>query len=487
MTIQIKAVNVNKKIEIDEENLNFHKLEERIHSIVNKLGGRLLEDILHRLDDRIRESRPKKVLENKGRSGKYLSTGMVDIRYNRRRYYDKEAGGYRYLLDEALGFKKRQTVSISRRKLEARLAVTTGSYRKAKGELQATTGSSRSHEAIRGVVLKEGKRIREMQKRQLQREYNLEGSYKGEPNDVVYVEADGTRIHHQGSDGKKGKDLEVKVGICYTGKRRRYGGGSGKARIVDNKYIHLDIAPGPVFMRDLSLVAEREVGLSRAKHVMVGGDGASWIRKGMDMNFAGAHYKLCEYHLNRQITTALSGKLGLKRRVKSKLSEYDIDGVLSVLWDGAKRCVDRKEFKRISNLYNYIESNRSGICDVSLFADGEVGVVIESLGASENTVDNGVGDRFKKHGYSWGEVGAVSLLKVKELLMNGIFERWWSEDRDKVVEVPEECVTPLSASEMNKSKGEGMMEEIPLPCFQGPDQQKPWVKALKGLIEIKDL
>jgi hypothetical protein len=241
-------------------------------------------------------------------------------------------------------------------------------------------------------------------------------------------------------------------------------------------------------MENLSLVAEREVGLSQAHHVFIGGDGAGWIRKGMAMNFGGAHYKLCDYHLNRQITEALAGMGKLKRGVKARLNKYDVAGALRVLWNGGMRCSDHKQFERISALYKYIENNRDGIWDVSSFGGGEVGMAIERLGGVENNVDNTVADRFKKRGYRWGEIGARSLLKVEEVLLNGRFDQWWYEDRDKVVEVPRELVTPLSAAEMHKSKGKGVAEDaIPLPCFHGPHQQRPWVKALKGMLEIKEL
>jgi len=488
ITIGIKEVVVNKKIKIDEEDFSFGLLEKEIYELGLSVAKRVLEGVLAILDDRIRVGRHRKEFENRGKGEKYLVTRMGDIRYSRTRYHDRSAGGYRYLLDEALGLEKRQTISLGRRRLEAKLAVTMGSYRSAVSELEESTGSSRSHEAIRGVVLEEGERIRKVQRYQLQREYDLDSSYAGELNDVVYVEADGTQIHHQRSDRRKGKGLEVKVGICYTGKRRRYRGGSGKAKLLENKYTYLDITSGPAFMEDMSLVAEREVGLSRAKHVMVGGDGDPWIRKGMCINFAGAHYKLCDYHLNKQVTVALSGMVGLKRRVKSHLGNYDVSDALAALWDGAVRCTDSKQFDKLIKLYNYIDSNREGIWDVSQFCDGEVGVDIERLGGVENNVDNAVAERFKKHGYRWSYAGAQSLLKVQQALVNGRFDHWWNEERDKVVKVDRGTITPLSAAQVNKGySNKTVIEEIPLPCFHGPDQSRPWVKALKGMIKINKL
>jgi hypothetical protein len=485
ITIKIESVTVNRKIEIDEKDSSFGLLEKEIYALGLSVAKGIMEGLMAYLDVKIRQNRQRRAYKNCGKREKYISTRMGDIRYSRTRYYDRAAGGYRYLLDAALGLEKRQTVSMGRRRLEAMFAVTAKSYRGACCRLEETTGSSRSHEAIRGVVLKEGERLLKSEECQLQREYDLDSSYVGELHDVVYVEVDGTQIHHQGSDRKKGKGLEVKVGICYTGKRRRYRGGSGKAKVLENKYIYLDIKPGPGFMEDMSLVAEREVGLSKANHIIVGGDGDSWIRKGIAMNFAGAHYKLCDYHLNEQVTTALSGMGDLKSRVKSHLGKYNTEGALAALWDGAVSCTDSKQSEKLSKLYKYIDSNREGVWDVSQFGDGEVGVMIERLGGIENNVDNAVADRFKKHGFRWSESGARSLLKVQQALLNGRFDHWWYEERDKPIKVDRGAITPFSASEVNKgSSNKTVMEEIPLPCFHGPDQSKPWVKLLKGIIEI---
>jgi len=487
ITIRIKSIDVNKKISIDEESVNFGIFEEELYELGLEVGVRIMEHILMILDDQIRKGRGRKTLENRGKEGKYLSTKMGNIDYNRTRYYDRGSGGYRYLLDEALGLEKRQAVSIGRRKLEAMMAVKEGSYRGAQVRMGKLTGLSRSHEAIRGVVLQEGKRLRSTEKKLLQRVYNLEDEYTGDTHDVVYVEVDGTGIKSQCRGGKRGKGIEVKVGICYTGKQRRYRGGSGGAKVLKNKYVHLDIESGSKFVEEMSLAAEREAGLSKAKRVVIGGDGAKWIRKGIGTNFPGAIYKLCEYHLNKRITESLSGIRGAGSQIRRLLQDKNIDGALSTLWNTGKSSSNNKQLKSVMELYGYIQDNREGIVDLSDFDDTELGIEIEHTGAIENTVDKAVAHRFKKHGFKWSKEGARSLLKVEQAMLNGRWDSWWSEDRDKVIKVDMKDVSPLSAAQMKGVKDKGCMDEISLPCFRGPDQSKPWVKGLKDMIQIKKL
>ena len=73
---------------------------------------------------------------------------------------------------------------------------------------------------------------------------------------------------------------------------------------------------------------------------------------------------------------------------------------------------------------------------------------------------------------------------MEQTILNGRWDRWWREDRDKEIKVDMEDVNPLSAAQMRGDEDKGYMEEINLPCFRGPDQCKPWVKALKKIIEI---
>jgi len=160
---------------------------------------------------------------------------------------------------------------------------------------------------------------------------------------------------------------------------------------------------------------------------------------------------------------------------------------LSTLWNTGKSSSNNKQLKSVMELYGYIQDNREGIVDLSDFDDTELGIEIEHTGAIENTVDKAVAHRFKKHGFKWSKEGARSLLKVEQAMLNGRWDSWWSEDRDKVIKVDMKDVSPLSAAQMKGVKDKGCMDEISLPCFRGPDQSKPWVKGLKDMIQIKKL
>ena len=112
------------------------------------------------------------------------------------------------------------------------------------------------------------------------------------PN-TAYIETDATYISLQHRTKKKKEKLEVKLGIGYTGKEARYS--TGKSQRLKEKFTF--VATGKDFMRNLSLLAEERLSLSKAKKAIFGGDGDSWITSGIKDYFSSATYILCFYHL----------------------------------------------------------------------------------------------------------------------------------------------------------------------------------------------
>ena len=121
----------------------------------------------------------------------------------------------------------------------------------------------RSPEAIRQSVIKEGSLIIENQKKKLKQIENLDYPDKEAP-DTAYLEADATYISLQHRGKKKKEKLEVKAGVGYTGKEARYS--TGKSKRLKEKFTFVGM--GKDFMRNLSLLAEERLSLSKVKKVI---------------------------------------------------------------------------------------------------------------------------------------------------------------------------------------------------------------------------
>jgi hypothetical protein len=454
------------KVKIPVKDLTFDTIENMIFEISQNIARRVFEKAITDLDKCLRDKRERGKLKNTGKRKKYFLTRFGDILYARTRYKDRQ-GKTHYLLDEALSIIKNQRISLCRAKIECFLS-TLSSYREVVTQAKLLLGNFRSHESIRRGVIKEGKLIIKDQEKKLQKIRNLEYQ-EVSPPDTAYLEADATFIKLQ-HKGKKKKDkglLEVKLGIGYRGREDRYS--TGKSQRLTHKFSLLSIGKsGRKFMEELSLLAEEKLSLSKVKRLLFGGDGDSWIISGIGDYFPWALYLLCLYHLFKRIREGLGKRKGEQKIVKDLLLSNQIDRALARIKGMIREPDDQKEKDHLIKLYTYISRNRQGITNQVNLKDKE----IQGTGAIESNVNQVIASRFKKRGMSWSIPGALSLLKIKETILNNQWDLWWEGGRKQNLKVGK-FNPPLSASYFKEDTESLPLIEVSIPALVGPDQDKP--------------
>ena len=456
------------KVKIPIKGLTFDILENMLFEILQDIARKVFEKAITDIDDTLRNKRERGKLKNTGKREKYFLTRFGDILYSRTRYKDKENKSH-YLLDEALSIVKNQRISLSRARIECFLSGFS-SYREVVEGIRLLIGGPRCHEAIRQSVLKEGKLLLENQEKKLRQIENLDYPDKKIP-DTAYLEADATYISLQ----HKKKKMEVKAGIGYTGKEARYS--TGKSKRLKEKFTFIGTGKG--FMEKLSLLAEERLSLSKVKKVIFGGDGDSWITSGIKDYFSSATYILCLYHLYKKFKESLSRRKNEQKVIKDLLLSNQIDKGLSVIDQLIRNPYDLKEKDKLVKLYTYISRNRQGITNQFILKDKG----IERAGAIESNINKVIASRFKKRGMSWSKPGALALLKIKETIINGEWDKWWETERERNIKV-DKYQPPLSASCFKKEAETSPLIEVTIPAFIGPDQGKPWVGVLRKLAEV---
>jgi hypothetical protein len=459
------------KVTIPIKGLTFDIIENMIFEILQNIACKVFEKAITDIDDTLRHKRERGKLKNTGKREKYFLTRFGDILYSRTRYKDKENKSH-YLLDEALSIVKNQRISLSRARIECFLSGFS-SYREVVEGVRLLISGPRCHEAIRQSVLKEGKLIIENQEKKLRQIENLNYPDKEAP-DTVYLEADATYISLQHKDKKKKEKMEVKLGVGYTGKEARYA--TGKSKRLTKKFTYIGTGKG--FMEKLSLLAEERLSLSKVKKVIFGGDGDSWITSGIKDYFSSATYILCLYHLYKRFKESLSRRKEEQKVIKDLLLSNQIDKGLSVIDQLIRNPYDLKEKANLVKLHTYISRNRQGISNQFILKDKG----IERAGAIESNINKVIASRFKKRGMSWSKKGALSLLKIKETILNGEWDKWWKTERERNIKV-DKYKPPLSASYFNQETESSPLIEVTIPAFSGPDQGKPWVGVLRKLSE----
>lgn len=483
------------KINLSLSEITFDTLEQMVFEITQCIGKKAIEKTLSDIDDVLRDSRPKGALENTGKREKYFLTRLGDIRYKRTRYIDNVTGKSRYLLEEKLKVVKNQRISFMRAKIEMLIATLT-TYRATEKDVELLTGCKRSHESIRQSVIREAEKIIAHQENSIEKVRRLEDSKESDViHDIVYMESDSAfirlqrkrkaRYHRIKIRRRRRRSIEVKLGIGYTDKVRRYANGRGASLRLKDKFVYTSIGNGRAFMENLSLIAEKKLGLSRAKTVIFGGDGGSYITAGIRDYFVGAIYFLCKFHLKRNIKRCLSSRPNMQDRINRLLADNKIDKTLSDISALSKRTHDRKDKGLMKELHAYIDQNRDGINPLKRVQDKTIRDRIKGAGAMESNVDKFIAHRFKKRGMSWSRKGAIGLLKVRETISNGDWDIWWLKERDDKIEIRPEPLKQLTAKNFWKQDKKVLPGiEACIPAFQGPDRNEPWAKVLRELQDI---
>jgi hypothetical protein len=385
------------KVKIPIKDLTFDILENMLFEILQNIARKVFEKAITDIDSYLRNKRERGKLKNTGKREKYFLTRFGDILYSRTRYQDKKTGKKCFLS-------------------------TLSSYREVVGQAQLLLGNFRSHESIRQGVIKEAKRLIENQKKKLQKIINLEYR-EGNPPDTVYLEVDETYLKLQQKGTKKGGKLAVKLGVGYTGKEARYS--TGKSKRLKEKFTF--IGTGKDFMEKLSLIAEERLSLSKLKKVIFGGDGDSWITSGIKGYFPNSIYLLCLYHLFKKFKECLPKRKEEQKVIKELLLSNQIDKALLRIDQMSRYPYDFKEKDNLTKLYTYISRNHQGITNHFKLKDKG----IERAGAIESNINKVIASRFKKRGMSWSKTGALALLKIKETILNGEWDKWWENERER--------------------------------------------------------
>ena len=465
IAITFPEVKVNTKM----KDLTFDALENMIFDITQTIACKVFEKAITDIDGHLCNKRKRGLLKNTGKRKKYFLTRFGDICYSRTRYKNK-SGKSCYLLDETLSIVKNQRISTSRAMIESYLA-TASSYREVVTQAKLLLGHFRSHEAVRQSVIKEAKDLIEAEKRRLQTIRNLNYPEAKAPK-MAYLEADATYLTLQKQNKRK---LEVKVGVGYTGRESRYN--TGSSRRLKEKFTF--IGTGRRFMEAFSLQAEAKLSLSHTKNIIFGGDGDNWITSGVKDYFPSATYVLCLYHLYKRLRETLSRRKSEQKVIRDLLLSAKIDKALAEIDHFIRHPHDQKEKDQLVKLYTYLSRNREGICNQCRLREKKV----DAAGAIESNINQVIASRFKKRGMSWSRKGALSLLKVKETILNGEWDTWWRTQRRQRINVGP-IKLPLSASHFKKVPETSPILEATIPAFSGPDQDKPWVSVLRKLNQV---
>jgi hypothetical protein len=444
---------------------DFGELEDEVRRLSQQAACRLLEVGLREIDDGLMRGRDRG-LEVIGERSRGIVTTFGELRISRRLYRDRRSGEARFLLDDALGLEKRKRLSPRMQELAVDLSTEMTFRRAARilGRLIPGVSAMGVWNEAKAAGKRAAEEARALCCAVFERGRAPEG---GKVVERLYVEADGVVIAQQRSDKRND---EAKIVVAYEGKE-------GEPRRLVNRRTVAGRVDGEMIWEEASAYFAGEWDLSEVKEVKVGGDGAEWVRGGLEV-FPGASYHLDRYHLRKRLTEGLSFDSESYEAVAEGLAKMDWLATVEGL-DKATRKARGAARKRVWDLRRYIVENWDGI--KALPED-------ERLGAIEGQVRHTIARRMKRINARWTPDGTDRMVRLLAARANGKLERYAVGRADPrfedLVKVLSERAVDLGDQLIVEDVEAWLRHTV--PALRGPHASRPWVRyILRALVSMQ--
>lgn len=446
---------INSILRLLEDGTDGKQLEREVFDFSCRIASTIFSQILLLIDEALLK-RKDKGLTVVGFREKTMEMLFGRLTIKRRLYRTKD-GAYRFLLDEALGWTRNARISSTLAEAATVLA-TYMPFRRVTEVIEQLLPAHTSHMSIYHHFIKAADALDkedEERARALFEDGVIEAS-DTKKCEHLFVEADGLFVHLQREDKKK---AELKLGVAYE----------GLVPIGQNRYKTLGkvacsgMLSSEAFWRRFSERLTRTYDLGSLKRISLGGDGASWIKSGLEL-FTHATFTLDRFHLNRALMRALPAKLYAQAITFAE--DADMEG-LRALFELAKENADEKTLKRLDKAKSYLFSNKDGL---------KKGTPERGLGTMEGQIDKILAHRMKKRGMSWSLDGAHRMAHMLALRENGELA-----SRPGQQHVPAHSTIAVAPQPLSLLKDPGDWMRASLPALTGPHGSRPWVAVLRSI------
>jgi hypothetical protein len=418
------------------------------------------------MDDELKEERGEET-KVVGFRERWVISLFGDIKLKRSLYKDKE-GSYCFPLDERIGLDKGTRVSSMMKKLAVEGSIDY-TFREVERNMKAIFPWAISHTTVHNLSGKVADAYIKEEEEEVKALYE-DGVIPESENRVVpylFMEADGVNISLQ---REKERKAEIKGGIAYEGWEEI----GNKRYKLKEKSVYGGIMSGKRFWDGFSLVLAKKYDLSRTDKVIVGGDGASWVKESAEL--FGGLYELDRFHIKKALYQGL-GHEPLVAEVYQACVTGKVADVERLLIK-AQQETNKERAKEIMRLRGYLMNNWYGLRDYRLEVSGEG---LRGLGAVEGNVDKLFADRMKKRGMSWTNKGANRMATLISLSHSGKLDTGKKAFTDKPsLTLSKRSSVPAEKVQHMKEDG-GAWLQVSIPALYESDSGRPWVHTLRRL------
>ncbi len=475
---------------------DFKTLERSIYEAVAAQTREEFTTLLGAIDAQLMVQRPAG-LRHRGCKRRVVQTLFGPVCFQRRRYVEVLPTGerrWRYLLDEALGLPPEVQASpgLVDRAVSSALQLP---YRQAAAVVQAARpdGGGPSHGTIHRWVRTIGDRRLALEARKVHELFE-EGVLPptcGQTIETLFVEGDELRVALQGPrrrrrpgqvlPTRRAQRSEVRLAICHRGWSPR-DPGSAEYRLVD-KHIYAAVADAEQYWRGAVLSVHGYCQLEQVRCTVLNGDGAAWIRQGME------HLPACEFQLDRwHLWQAMKQGLSWQpRRLDQLWACVTEDGRWETIHPMLRRALraapDADTMAAVRRLWTYLWENRDGLQD---YRARSLPVAQDptwrGLGAAEGNVDKPWAGRLTKRGMSWG-AGLPGFVRLLNLQVNGTLASWLKHSSSWTPIHPVLREAAAVVHRVLPRADDGSWLQVRMPALMGPSQSLR--RTLRELSQVR--
>lgn len=273
---------------IEAGTLDFSSFIKNVQQVMRGLSVDLVEDVLAKTEDSIYRSpeRKKNFRVQRSNDEKIISTLLGDISLNRRYYQSKMNDDYVYLLDDFLGIEPHQRIDGS---LEEDLLkkASDQSYQKTIDSYEDIGIHSRA--TVKNIVHKYETKSTELPT----------GEKKTVP--YLYIEADEDHVAYQ-----NGTNQEIRLVYVHEGFKEKKNENERPELKITRRFAGRYKDTDELWA-DVSYYLEEQYETTKCQQIYLSGDGAHWIKKGLDFLPVETKFVLDPFHTSQALKKAAVG------------------------------------------------------------------------------------------------------------------------------------------------------------------------------------
>lgn len=399
-------------ISIPDEGMSLQELENAVAQAARRACQQLLTAAAQEMETRILQKAGSTLHPDKQRPLDLL-TRFGWVKLHRRQVQEATTGHYTRPLDAVLGLQPRQHASPWVVGLAVQLA-TRIPYRQATQLLTDLLEDQVDHRTVWRWVQEAGAQVVAEEDAQQEAVFGQgeEAACDPREREIVVSQVDGTFLKAQ----REGvPEFEVRLGVLYSGKELVSLTAKQQRYRLTERVRYGGVEEADAFGERLFLHGEARLGLSRAQHLLLVGDGAEWIEALAGHERWKATYQLDWWHLMRAFHRTFPDRPSLVAALKEAL--YEGRGAEVVGLVALAKVQGMGDAEKVRKLEGYVRANQHGLYGAR-WLRGELSpqaklVAVEGAGAVEKQMDVVVGRRFKGQGMRWTRRGANRLLKLR--------------------------------------------------------------------------